>query len=400
MDVVTDAELGVVRKRAQTAAEGKLLSREATMLRAVAHPGVVQLLDVEGGEPPDGLVLRRVGGGDLATLGDQCAEVVAGLGAALATTVADLHDLGVSHKAIEAAHVLLDENGRPVLCSFGRAERARSAAEAEVQRRDDVRALARLLLECLPAGGPSRAIRTLRLAAGPARNTRCRDARWLARQLVTSVPGACLPDRAGVASDDNPTEGVAGGESTDARRTRNVDRLARRGVRQVAAVTLLLCLLGTGAGVMLSSSSGASSGSQSSPHSPPSLGLAGSSSPVESGSPAPCPAVDQGCGPVPIPGGLLTAPTGRYQLGAPSDVIVVGRWECTSIALPAVLRPSTGQVWTFDAWPTALQPQIGDLAARVPAAWSLRVRPQRSGCDLLEVERRDLPAVTIDPVRT
>ena len=49
MDVVTDAELGVVRKRAQTAAEGKLLSREATMLRAVAHPGVVQLLDVEGG---------------------------------------------------------------------------------------------------------------------------------------------------------------------------------------------------------------------------------------------------------------------------------------------------------------------------------------------------------------
>jgi serine/threonine protein kinase len=165
MDILYDSERGLVTKRATTEAQRASLSREAAILKVVAHPGVVQLVGVEG-EPPEHVVLRLVAGGDLSTWPHQTIEVVAGVGAALATVLADLHDIGVSHGAIEASHVLLDGEGRPVLCSFGRARRGLPSGPADVLRQGDVRALASLILDCCPESAPKRTVRALRLAAG------------------------------------------------------------------------------------------------------------------------------------------------------------------------------------------------------------------------------------------
>ena len=154
VDIFQDDTAEIVVKHARSEEERAQLAAEAAVLRSLAHPGVVRLVDVDGGDPPDGLLLRRIPGGDLSQLGAQPPEVVAGLGAAIATTVADLHDLGVHHGAVEASHVLLDGEGRPILCSFGRARSNSSLPPGGLDRNPDVCALARLLLALLGIGGP------------------------------------------------------------------------------------------------------------------------------------------------------------------------------------------------------------------------------------------------------
>jgi hypothetical protein len=382
MDIIHDHESGVVRKGARTAKERETLGREAAVLRAIAHPGVVQLIGVHGGDPPDGLLLRRETGGDLAALADEGTEVVAGLGAALATTVADLHDLGVSHGAIEPSHVLLDEQGRPVLCSFGRAQLGPVAGGTAAARRDDIRALSGLLLDRLPPGAPSRTVRALRRAATPGPPHRGRDARWLARQLASTVPGARLPDphggptQAGQAEDKPALAGRANspaeaGRPAGATRGR-AGELAAAARRRPRRIAIGLSVVGAGAALVTSAWPRAAISS------------------------VPCPAADLGCTAVRMSKGILVTATGRYQLAGPGDVVVVGRWSCGPNALPAVLGQATGEVWTFRAWPTPAHPEVGQLAGRVPLAQSLRVRPEPSGCDQLVVVRRGLPAVTLD----
>lgn len=82
------------------------------------------------------------------------------------------------------------------------------------------------------------------------------------------------------------------------------------------------------------------------------------------------------------PGGVVLREGRRWQVGEPDDVVVLGRWSCGE-PLPAVLRPSTGQVWRFDDW--------------AGAARALTIRPgvvaldRRSvgGCDRLLVVHAD-----------
>ncbi|MHB1536620.1 MAG: protein kinase family protein [Acidimicrobiales bacterium] len=95
---------------------------EARLLTAAAHPGVTELLAVR--DEPDGsleLWLRRLPGPDLAHLRPLALEEACGLGAAMATTVADLHHLGIVHGDLAGSRVLLGEDGQPVLCGFDRA---------------------------------------------------------------------------------------------------------------------------------------------------------------------------------------------------------------------------------------------------------------------------------------
>ena len=66
---------------------------EAAALRAAAHPGVVELVDAA-----DGVVRTRlVKGRSLGDTRPLTAEEVAGVTAAVATTLADLHDLSLIH---------------------------------------------------------------------------------------------------------------------------------------------------------------------------------------------------------------------------------------------------------------------------------------------------------------
>src|SRR5262249_55912719 len=121
-----------------------------------------------------------------------------------------------------------------------------------------------------------------------------------------------------------------------------------------------------------------------------------SSSPAPSDPALPCPPVDDGCRPIATPSGLVITSQGQYLAGEPGGVVVLGRWLCGPTALPAWLRPATGQLWTFARWPTSGQAVPARLVTGgLDGAWSLRVRLQRSGCDEIEVDRHRRPPVTI-----
>jgi hypothetical protein len=135
-----DTSAGVVTKKAETPVEVSRLGREAAILGEVRHPGVVELIGLENSGT---LRLRAIDGGCLderfvdGSRRWTAAEITA-LGAQVATTVADLHDLGITHGQLTARHILIGADRRPILCSLGH--------EADGPE-DDVAALGRLLLE-------------------------------------------------------------------------------------------------------------------------------------------------------------------------------------------------------------------------------------------------------------
>ncbi len=382
VDVLDDSSTGLVTKRAGTREERGRLGREAELLRVIAHPGVVQFVSTQGGDPPNELILRRVAGGNLGRLGPQPLQVIAGLGAAIATTIADLHDLGICHGAIEASHVLLDEEGRPVLCSFGQAEWEAPRALVTTLRREDTRALARLLLIQLNGPVPAGLRRTLRRAAAPGRQSRSVDARWLAHQLSQRVPGARLPDGTSPAVPAQPKQAEPTPPDQPPRLSRGPTcppttvHSRRRPVAALLLATGLGCM-----GIVVFA-----------------LHLTTSRSALDLQ--PPCPPADFGCAPLPTPGGVLVTPGGRYLVGQKGDVVVVGRWRCGSTALPAVLRPETGQLWTFATWPQPRQVVAGQLAAsHLAGATSMRVLVQSAGCDRIEVERRGRAPLIVEVAR-
>ena len=191
-----EAEGGlVVVKEARSDGDVARLTREAAMLARCRHPGVVDLLGVD-----ERAIRLRHAGTALARLGPFPLDHAAGSVCAVADVVHALHRLDVVHGDLEAAHVLLDERGRPRLCGFGMA-RDRTADGAA----DDVAAIGRLLGSLLRAGAdlpwanpPSGVRRSARqrqarkdLDAIVAQATReRRDQRLTARQLAKAVHAA------------------------------------------------------------------------------------------------------------------------------------------------------------------------------------------------------------------
>jgi hypothetical protein len=359
MMIELDGAAGLVRKRAQNRAERDRLAGEAAILRAGAHPGVVQLLDTVGQGEPEALVLRYVAGATLCERSPMGAAEIARLGAALATTLADLHDIGIAHLSLNPSHVLIDEGGRPILCGFGEAKRATRSGDVDVWRRHDLMAVAKLLLEVAGDLPGPRAASALRSAAA-GRRSRWRgvgDARSLARLLAATVPG----------------EGSAGAaRPVGARRRRSRPLIV--GAAALSAVAVCWGLLAHRSGV-------ASAGGSLSP------GAA---------SPPTCPAEDAGCRPLTVRDGIVE---GRYRLRGAGGEIVLGRWDCGRQSTPAVLDFKTGRVWLFDTWPAG-EPSIARLAGTVSDASGLTVLPaaERSPCDRLEVHRREAPPVVLAPV--
>jgi tRNA A-37 threonylcarbamoyl transferase component Bud32 len=369
MRVAADPEGGTFRKQAESAADRDRLRSEAVVLTAVAHPGVVRLIATEG-DPPNELVFGFVEGKDFAGLDIDDQEVVGGIGAAVATTLADIHDLGVVHGAVSPSHVLIDGAGRPVLCGFGAAGKASSRAQLTELAGEDTAALARMLLSRLPGSADARLRSMLRVAAGQRGRSHRGDARWLARELMRRVPGARLPEMGG------QPETPANPDLLDL----PTHRLPpRRWIARAAAAGVIAVGVGVAALTMRSP------------------GSDGHSSMVT----APCPVADSSCRPVAWTGGVIATVQGRFRVSAPPrSIMVLGRWDCDGEALPAIAEVSTGSVWLFDSWPGPGQTRAARLVARVREVSDLSVIATPVGCDLLRITRTGQAAMTIRPSRT
>ncbi|MHB8505994.1 MAG: serine/threonine-protein kinase [Acidimicrobiales bacterium] len=178
--------IAAVRKVPESPAEVDRLDQEQDWLAKAAHPGVVQALDAGG----DGsLCTRDVGPRSLRDCGLIPPAEIAGLGAAAATVLADLHDLGIAHGCPTDDHVLIDDAGRPVLCSLGRATACDPIAAAH-----DVRVLAEALAGHLGGHAPRRLRSAMRRATSPGRPL---PARSLASRLAGAVAEPRLPAMAG-----------------------------------------------------------------------------------------------------------------------------------------------------------------------------------------------------------
>ncbi len=110
---------GRVVKRAVNSAQAARIAAEAEVLAAGQIPGVVELVGLDDDGERPGLVTTRVEGPDLGRVHDLSLHEVGGVVAAVATILADLHDLGLVHGALMASHVLVGPDGRPVLCGLG-----------------------------------------------------------------------------------------------------------------------------------------------------------------------------------------------------------------------------------------------------------------------------------------
>ena len=360
--------------------QGTRVDREAAALAAARHPGVVELVDVVDGA----LRTVRVDGRSLAGMPPLVPDEVAGVAAAVATTLADLHDRGVAHGGIEGSHVLVATDGRIVLCSLGR----------PADPADDVAALGRLvtgLLEASPPGpGASKAARSGRRDRRPARlgsllappaapelaalaaraadpdPSRRPSARQVAAFVHQRIPTARLPvvPTGGPAVDLPPPPPPP-----------------RRGRRPVVLAVAAAGLLATGA-LLLRPDGGKGE--------PPAAAPARSRPAPASTTTTPEPVAER-VWPrlaLDVAGGVVTVDGVRYAVGEPGDAVVAGDWACTGERTVALLRPDSGEVFAFDEW---ARPGA-DVTARplgvVAGGVTLRVTDaDGDGCDDLEVER-------------
>lgn len=317
-------------KRATSPVEARRLEHEAAVLRAVAHPGIVSLVS----SAPDRLVLQRVDGRSFDQIGVVPIELLAGWAAAVATVVADLHDLGYVHGSLRADHVLIDTGGRPVLCGLGAARRPAAGADMATAAAADVADLIALIAGRL---GSSAADAKLRRRLGRGRI----GARALARHLVQWVPGAYV----GPPVESAP---VVAEERVPRRRPTRLAMLAGVGLAAASGV-VVLAFMSLG-------------------------GAAGKAASVMA----------------------VTGPDGPYRLVAASSErpsLVVGDWSCGPDR-PAVLDARSGTVWVFDRWPSPGSPATGRRVARIPGAMRLEAGGG-DGCARLIVDRRGGGPVTV-----
>jgi hypothetical protein len=417
------------KSRRASGAAGDALRREAQILAHARHPGVIELADVRLNAStteidtlvPDGVALGRVA---------LVVEEVAGVIATVATTVADLHDIGVALGAIAVDGIVIGDDGRAVLIDFTRAAwldgPASKWAAHRLARRDDRGLgdlLAALLDRCVPRavagplGSKSRwprlgrrgvvhgddpVVVVSRWAADAAAGTV--SSRRLAEGLATEIPGARLPHRLrpadrvsppAVAGDDEPAtwagaagawEGTADGWgapddgtimsdealerwfATPPERGSVHDREVQPSAR--APGTRIRHAAEVALGIAVAAALFVGTRVLTHPGIPPGPR---------------CPSGPPRC--ATFRDGTLTVGSRRYEVGQAGDVAVIGRWTCGAATL-ALLRPTSGDVWVYAGWPTDDTPVQPALDASVPGARALTVRA-RGGCDTLLATLRD-----------
>lgn len=375
LNMTDDGHLAVT-KRASAGPGADRLRREADVLRRAAHPGVVELLGISDADGGAEMHTAFVGGGTVAEhLGSVEAARATLVAAALATTLADLHDRGVAHRRVTADHVLVTDADRIRLCGFADAAvRSEAGACDPEHTAADVEAVAAMVRELAgqATGADAAALaavadRVLR-ADPPARPSM----RTLAQALDALTGGPSSPPVA-------PGSRILAARApvASSHRFRAPSARAALVMVGVAVAVTSAALVTNAAGPNLSGGPLAA---------PPSTTAAPDTRP----STTPAPQTDPRAGPRPQPqvvevgGGVVSSSDRRWRVASPDDLVAVGDWDCDGIATPAVVHHGTGHVWTYPSWAEGSEAVVADPKATVPDPVSATA-VATGGCHHLDV---------------
>jgi len=352
------------------------IEREAEILKQLDHPGVVRFVDVV--ETPDhGRALHtEFVSSDTWAIRPPTdpAERAAGV-VALAAVIADLHDMGIAHCRLNPSHVLHGEDDRPVLCGL------RMAAEASTENRHkDLVALADLCHD--PALEPGPLVGKLSALGDAARAGRL-SARELSRRI-----GLLLKKRPAAAEPTQAARHGTGGPRTERSGRRSLAVAAVLGVSAAVLAAGIWSRGGQTTSAPTTITNGASDHAAGTAASPAPMipGILGADleaeprlagvtadsamNPTEGGSLLP--PTSSGIDREPPnglaghePGAVLEHGGRLYGVGAPGDFVDIGDWDCDGQPTPAIVRPSTGHVVLFDAWPAPAQ------SIAMPVRWEV-----------------------------
>ncbi len=504
--VITDpAGRPLLRKTATSPEACTRLRREAEILARFTHPGIVELVDVAESDDETVMTQRWAGSQTLASVGRLPVNEAAGVVAALASTVADLHDAGLAHQRLNPSHVVLSPEGRPVLCGLAEAINDPAAQTADV---GGLGQISRELLgnesefEPIPernrfgfrrakwSGYRRRALLNLGDQATADYAEQRPSARQFAASVASTVPEARLanpaaPTAAGSATGQlrgvepaelahklapaepspaepdvpvEPSPALAAADAKDGATSwdefwltgaasspddafdgapepdpglpahpaptslpgstgrgveptsglgdlRNIGSGARLRRRRVKALAALggVALLAAG-WFALRSADGAKSASRQQPDATtvvaPNDDTAGAQRPSANSTcaPSPGPAADidgRGCPqPITVEGRVVSVGDTRFEVGMPGDHVVVGDWRCNNQATPALLRPTTGEIFVFPKWTVAGADVTVPASTVVAGADGLRGE-RRGTCDALLATRPGQPPVEV-----
>ncbi len=347
-DVVVKAGSGELRDR---------LRREAEVLRRCKDLPVIDLVELAEGADHTELVTARYGSLTLKESGLLDPHERGLALAAACAAVEELHRAGRTHGALTASHVLVEPGGGVRLCSLGAGQELEAAGVdgAEASDRD---ALSTVVTEVLeqPAGFESgrerrrwdRAARRAVARLGAARGLRS-GAEVLEVLRGCGVPGTDTAEAGDIADIATPPE----------RRRRSGPSMAG-----VAVAAVVACLLSAGAAWALTRDSGESA-------------LEPICADIEA---------DGACDQFAVEGQTITVGEHTFDVGGPGETPRLGDWNCDGTATVAVLRPTSGEVFTFDGWADRGSPVSGELVGTFEGATGI-VEP--TSCGPMEITLQD-----------
>lgn len=363
----------LVAKRA-TGGARRRLRREAELLDHLHDLPVVQVVALRDSDDHTDLVTVDAGNRDLADPAGRTPEELLRALAATASAVAALHAAGWTHGAICCEHVVLDDEGDVALCSLGS---ARPCALSDDDIQLDVAQLTALLH----------------------RVGLHRDTSWSASQIrewrrsTRRLHHRLRRLDATIASTDGTSPTAA--DIAAALQELSIERHATSPRRRTGRVrphqllsgtpsALLAGALGVGVTALLWSAVTPAGGA-------PTPAIEKVAVPQEADdcedarSSADLDVDGDGCTErVEIDGNLLRVAGTTVRAGRDGDQVVVASLDCTSTARVLLYRPTTGELFAFDDWPSDGRPASAQLLWTSANGGALRTTT-RLGCRTAEL---------------
>lgn len=360
------------------------LRREAELLRATAGPGVAGLFELRDEDDHTDLITDDAGR-DLTEV--RPPDLLAGLrlAAAACDAVAALHTRGWLHGALCAEHVAVGRDGTATLVSLGSAVPTHGADDV---LRLELRLLGDLVLALVEGSPPTTTRDPI------ARLARHREQRRLHDLVDETVEGrhdggldrdraARLADllREDLAAVDRAGRYERSDDTHGPSRRRRPGGARRAGAALGLAVVVagVLGVLGVLALGITDDDHGTGARADA------------RSTPIPADT-----AAETAERPGAVAANVVRHDGTTYRLGRPGDRPVLGDWDCDGEVTPVLLRPSTGDVISFDRWARSRESLAGRPVQRVDDAVDLLRRTgPRPGCDDLAVLLGDGTTVDI-----